>query len=109
MIFRLHFKFSVPHATAYDTIIKHPRNISASTKEKPFEYIAVRTSTARTIINNSLVLADSPVIDFVSLDVEKSEPEVLRGFPFEKVCVRVWVIEVDDGSASGDDRLITAH
>merc|ERR1712232_1010936 len=33
------------------------------------------------------------VVDFVSLDVEGSEPAVLRAFPFDRRCGKIWIIK----------------
>jgi len=39
-------------------------------------------------------IAVPPVIDFVSIDVEGVALEVLKGFPFEAHCVRMWAMEI---------------
>ena len=39
-------------------------------------------------------LLDFPqVIDYVNLDTEGSEMNILEGFPFNRTCVRLWTIE----------------
>lgn len=44
-------------------------------------------------IEELLVIADAPrVIDFTSLETEGSELDIIKGFPFEKHCVRAWTV-----------------
>lgn len=41
-----------------------------------------------------LALGNAPsIIDYVNLDTEGSEMEILRQFPFDKHCVRTWTVE----------------
>lgn len=44
-------------------------------------------------IDELLVIAAAPkVIDFVSLETEGNEFDILQGFPFQKHCVRAWTV-----------------
>ncbi|ETO34757.1 methyltransferase FkbM family [Reticulomyxa filosa] len=47
-------------------------------------------------------------IDFISLDVEGAEAEVLKCFPFDKYDVKVWTIEVNRNEL-GIDEIMLAH
>jgi len=49
------------------------------------------------------------VIDYISLDAEHAEYEILRVFPFEEFDVRVWVIEVQPDNFFKIDSLLMYH
>ena len=49
----------------------------------------VTTVSLRTIFHDT----SSAIVDLVSVDVEGHEVKVLQGFPFEKICVRLFLIE----------------
>merc|ERR1719409_1756487 len=41
-----------------------------------------------------LALGKAPrVIDYVNLDTEGAELDILQGFPFDRHCVRTWTVE----------------
>lgn len=55
-------------------------------------------------ISELLELAAAPrIIDFVSLDTEGSELQILQAFPFEQACVRAW--QVKHGFFDSDDKI----
>ncbi|KAF4727226.1 hypothetical protein FOZ62_005159, partial [Perkinsus olseni] len=66
-----------------------------SQMERTREGLYVDEKSITRSIRSILQDADWPVgpIDFVSLDVEGSELAVLQGFPFDRYCVRLWLIE----------------
>lgn len=53
------------------------------------------TVTRRQVTPISDLLADAgiTVIDYLSIDIEGAEPDLLLGFPFDRVPVRAWSIE----------------
>jgi FkbM family methyltransferase len=52
--------------------------------------VLVPTKPLRMILSENAV---PRIIDYVSLDIEGAEFEVLKQFPFDKHCVRLWTVE----------------
>eukprot|EP00747_Dinoflagellata_sp_TGD_P196468 gnl/TRDRNA2_/TRDRNA2_66581_c0_seq1.p1 gnl/TRDRNA2_/TRDRNA2_66581_c0~~gnl/TRDRNA2_/TRDRNA2_66581_c0_seq1.p1 ORF type:complete len:318 (+),score=61.08 gnl/TRDRNA2_/TRDRNA2_66581_c0_seq1:76-1029(+) len=54
----------------------------------------VTSCTQKTVPQTTFVDLNEPsVIDYVSLDIEGAELEILKAFPFDKHCARMWTIE----------------
>lgn len=44
------------------------------------------------------------IIDYVSLDIEGAELDVLKSFPFDSYCVRLWTVEHTSFRGSEDNK-----
>mmetsp|Transcript_32129 Transcript_32129/g.58753 ORF Transcript_32129/g.58753 Transcript_32129/m.58753 type:complete len:123 (+) Transcript_32129:447-815(+) len=53
--------------------------------------VEMETTTVQILLEK---LGNPKVIDFISLDTEGNEVDILRSFPFDSVCISVWIIEV---------------
>ena len=56
--------------------------------------ISVRTQSLENMLDQNFLKA----IDYISLDIEGAEMDVLAGFPFEKYDISVWTIENNKGA-----------
>jgi len=52
--------------------------------------VEAETATVQLLLEK---LGSPKVVDFVSLDVEGMELDILRSFPLDRVCVSIWMIE----------------
>lgn len=57
------------------------------------EYCPTTKMRTKSVIDLLASIGNPSVIDYVSLDTEGSELDILQGFPLQTTCVRTWTIE----------------
>mmetsp|Transcript_18367 Transcript_18367/g.33287 ORF Transcript_18367/g.33287 Transcript_18367/m.33287 type:complete len:311 (-) Transcript_18367:77-1009(-) len=61
--------------------------------------VEAETATVQVLLEK---LGSPRVVDFISLDVEGMEVDILKSFPFNSVCVSVWMVEYKNDIAKLD-------
>ena len=88
-----------------------PVSVSGIDQARTISFKHEREPATLETIDFSDLLARNPppnggnFIHFISLDVEGHELEVLQGFPWDKMEVGVWIIELGDGESGSSSRL----